>query len=168
MGKILTIIAVLLMLLAAACNTSGCLDNGSAIPRAGFYASADGSAATLDSLEIGGVDAPADSLVLKAGTAASEVYLPMPPQSTSVQWAIAYRYRRLDSPALNDTISMTYESIPYFASEECGAMYVYRLTGLRHTSHLIDSITVADSLITNVDRTSLQIYFCIATEGDER
>ncbi len=47
-------------------------------------------------------------------------------------------------------------------------MYAYRLRSVVHTTHLIDSITVPDSLITNVDRTSMQIYFRIATEGDTR
>ncbi len=63
MGKFLTIAAagVALTALAAGCNTSGCQDNGSAIPLAAFYASDTGSPVTLDSLAIYGLGAPADS-----------------------------------------------------------------------------------------------------------
>ena len=170
MGKFLTIAAagVALTALAAGCNTSGCQDNGSATPLAAFYASDTGSPVTLDSLAIYGLGAPADSAGALPGPAIGSVYLPMRASAPQTAWKIEYRYRDLDTPALNDTITLGYESIPYFASADCGAMYAYRLRSVVHTTHLIDSITVPDSLITNVDRTSMQIYFRIATEGDTR
>jgi len=169
MGKFLTIAAAaagLLGAVTAGCNTSGCQDNGSAIPLAAFCSSATGAPVTLDSLAIYGLGAPADSAVALPGPAIGSVYLPMRASAQSTEWKIEYRYRELDTPALYDTVTLGYESIPYFASADCGAMYAYRLRSVRHTTHLIDSITVTDSLITNVDRTSMQIFFRIATEGD--
>lgn len=65
----------------------------------------------------------------------------------------------LDNPDLIDTVEFEYESIPYFASEECGASYRYRVTKVSHTTHLIDSVRMADSLITNIDRVAILIYF---------
>lgn len=148
----------------ASCNSSGCLDNGSAIPLAGFYSSATARGISLDSLRVQGIGAPGDSAMARPGQSLSQVYLPMSPNPTTTSWVIAYKYTALDYPFYNDTITFTYETTPYFASEECGAMYYYRLTGVRHTYHLIDSITVNDSLITNVNRENLKIFFRVAAE----
>lgn len=148
----------------AGCNTSGCLDNQSSIPLAGFYSSESGAPVALDSLDIGGAGAPDDSLLVKAGTAVSSVYLPLRFRDTSTDFFIRYRYPALglDSPEYNDVISLTYSSEPYFVSEECGAMYRYRITSISYTTHLIDSVVVTDSLITNTDVERLRIYFKIS------
>lgn len=152
------VIAVTAVTLLTGCNTSGCTDNHSAIPLAEFYGS-DMKAVTLDSVQIHGVGAPGDSVLLAAGTRAAEVYLPMRSTAANTTWCVSYKWKRLDMPALNDTISFDYQSIPYLASDDCGAMYRYRLTRVDYTRHIIDSIGVVDSLITNVDIASLHIYF---------
>lgn len=172
--RFLPVIAVtaLLAVAVAGCNTSGCLDNQNSLPLAGFYDSATGADISLDSLDIGGVGAVNDSLLLEAGQAASSVYLPLRSQKDFTAFFIHYAYsaQGLDDPALNDTIGFTYESEPYFASEECGAMYRYKVSRLDYTTHLIDSVVLVDSLITNFDTERLRIYFKIATvesEGSE-
>ena len=165
MGKILR-----LTLCAAAawclwsCNTSGCTDLRSAIPLAEFYSSAADKQISLDSLQISGIGAPGDSVMLAAGTAAQEVYLPMRSQQTSTSWCISYKWEALDNPEWNDTLTFRYHAEPYFASSECGAMYIYHLEGLDYTTHLIDSIAVLDSVITNIDAAQLRIYFNTADE----
>lgn len=79
-------------------------------------------------------------------------------------WCFAYKTEELDYPEFNDTISFGYESKPYFASDECGAVYHYLITECRTTTHLIDSVIVTDSLITNLDRVRIHIYFRTAEE----
>ena len=80
MGKLLRQVAILAGLIGAvltSCNSSGYLDNRSAIPLAEFYNSETGQSLTLDSLEIRGLGAPGDSVLVSAGTAVSQAYLPM-------------------------------------------------------------------------------------------
>lgn len=146
------------------CNTSGCTENRSAVPLAAFYNSATGQEIQLDSVSISGVGAPADSVLSPAGRPVSQVYLPMRPTEPSVEWCLAYKWKALDDPGLYDTIAIGYDSRPYFASEECGVYYRYRITSLSCTDHLIDSVSVADSLITNIDRVYLKIYFRVAQD----
>lgn len=170
--RFLPVIAVMtfVAVAVAGCNTSGCLDNQNSLPLAGFYDSATGAAVSLDSISVGGVGAVNDSLLLEAGQAASSVYMPLRSQKDFTEFFIHYAYtaQGLDDPALNDTIGFSYESVPYFASEECGAMYRYKVSRLDYTTHLIDSVALVDSLITNVDTERLRIYFRIATiESDE-
>lgn len=163
-------VTALLTVALAGCNTSGCLDNQNSLPLAGFYASESGEPIALDSLDIGGVGAVDDSLLVKAGQTVSSVYLPLRSQKEFTEFFIHYAYPALglDDPELNDTIGFTYTSEPYFASEECGAMYRYKVTRLDHTFHLIDSVVLADSLITNVDLERLRIYFKVTEmEPDE-
>lgn len=152
--------------LLAACNTSGCLDNRSSLPLAEFRSSATGAVISVDSLEVAGVDAPDGDVLSAATPAKSQLYLPMRSTESSTSWCFMYRQKALDRPELNDTITFDYESKPYFASEECGATYRYRVTRVANTTHLIDSVRMADSLITNVDQVAILIYFRTA-EADE-
>lgn len=162
------VIIYIIMCIAAgilsACNSSGCLDNGSALPLAGFYSSATARAIAVDSLEIHGVGAPRDSVLLKVARGVSQVYLPFNPSARQVSWCIAYRQKALDRPEMNDTLTFDYDPVTYFASEECGAMYIYRVTSVSHTSHLIDSVKVIDPLITNVELERIRIFFRTAPE----
>lgn len=43
-------------------------------------------------------------------------------------------------------------------------MYHYKVTRFTYTRHLIDSVAMTDSLITNVDRETIKIFFRTASE----
>lgn len=162
LALVLPAVAVAVMMATAtSCSTTGCTDNRSSIPLAGFYDNHTGAAIAIDSIDIGGVGAPGDSLLLASPQQATEVYLPLRSERDEAKFFIAYRQKALDYPELNDTITFGYSSIPYFASEECGAMMRYRLQSVTYTRHLLDSVSVvpADSVITNADIENLRLYF---------
>lgn len=166
-------LAILSVMLAAVicwqgCSTSGCTDNMSSLPLAGFYSYTDKQPVTLDSLAIHGIGAPGDSMLMSMGTSASMVYLPLRSDQAMTQYCIAYGWVVAADKAMNDTITMVYTAMPYFASEECGAAYRYRLHQIDYTRHLLDSIGVVDSLITNIDRERLQLYFRVMTVEDNK
>lgn len=157
------VFAVLAVLALSACNTSGCLENRSSVPLAGFYAAdSAGSSISLDSLQITGLGMPESDPLVKAGTRTGSVYLPMRATEPSATWLFAYKWRDLDFPELVDTIAFHYTSDPYFSSVECGVIFKYRITRLDYTTHLIDSVALADSLITNTDVERIRIYFRVA------
>lgn len=166
MGKILSRILMIIAggaIVLTSCDTDGCTENQSSLPLAGFYSSTTGGQVSLDSLNIGGVGAPNDSLLLETGTTAQQIYLPLRSTASSTAFFINYAYKSLDNAAFNDTIWLDYTADPYFVSEECGAMYRYEITTMRHTTHLIDSVILLDSLITNIDIERLRIYFRTAS-----
>ncbi len=146
------------------CSNSGCTENRSAVPLAAFLDPSTDKAISLDSISISGVDQPNDSVLSPAGTAVSQVYLPMRPTHQSVSWCLSYKWKRLDFPELNDTITFDYTSTPFFASEECGAYYKYHITEMSYTDHLIERVEIVDSLITNVDKVYVNIYFRVETD----
>ncbi|MCM1347806.1 MAG: DUF6452 family protein [Firmicutes bacterium] len=152
---ILTVVA--LALAAGSCNTSGCTDNQNALPLAGFYSSSTGQAISVPDLEIYGQGVPNDSALYNTGAGLSEVYLPF--RADKSETTYNFKYLLADSTTVTDKISFTYTSEPYFASEECGAMYYYHIKSLGYTTNLIDSVVILDSLITNVENQRIHIYF---------
>jgi hypothetical protein len=167
MGKFLSILAVAgitLPALLTGCNTVGCTDLRSSTPLVAFYSSTTLTAISRDSLQITGIGAPNDSVLLAAGTSASQVYMPLRATQTQTSWCLSYKWQSTDYPQLNDTVTFTYKAQPWFASADCGAMYRFEIESVRHTKHLLDSVAVLDSLITNVDATQLQFYFRTSDE----
>jgi hypothetical protein len=167
MGKLLSIVAIASLTLPVAitsCNTSGCTDLRSATPLATFYSSTTGSTIRLDSLQIAGIGAPGDSILLAPGASASQVYLPFRATKTETSWCLSYKWKSTDFAALNDTITFSYDPQPWFASADCGAMFRFKINDVRYTTHLIDSVAVLDSLITNVEASQISIYFRTSDE----
>lgn len=166
MGKILTYLVIfcLTMAMLSACNTGGCTDLRSAVPRADFYSSDNNRPITVDSLSITGIGVPGDSVLYGPGTRNNSVYLPMPPVSNTVRWRFAYMQKDLAASGIADTLTIDFERTPWFAGEECGAMFKYRITSVQCTANVIDSVTVVDSVVVNVDNPSLNIYFHTAQE----
>ena len=141
------------------CNAVGCTENQNSVPLAGFYSMSTDEAIAVDSLAISGEGAPNDSLLVGPSERASEVYLPLRSTATATTFVIKYMQKALAAYNLEDHITFYYESIPWFASEDCGAMYHYRITRVAHTTQLIDSVGISDSLVTNLERQTIKLYF---------
>lgn len=154
-------------LLAPGCNTGGCYDNQSAIPLAQFLESGTGKALTLRGVKIYGIGAPHDSTLMGTSESRGQVYLPMRSTQSTTGWCFEFAVPD-DTIPVADTLVFEYKSIPFFASEECGAMYYYRIEHYRYTRHIIDSVAVAnDSLITNADIPTISIYFAPTPEEEQ-
>ncbi|HBN63710.1 MULTISPECIES: DUF6452 family protein [Duncaniella] len=151
----------------SSCSNVGCTENQNSLPLAGFYSMSTKQQITPDSVAVGGVDAPNDTLLLGPGSRVSQLYLPFRSTKPSTEFYFQYKQKALDFPWLIDTLRFDYVATPYFASEDCGAMYHYRITSYSYTTHLIDSVAVTDSLITNIDHETIQIYFRTAEEEEE-
>ena len=162
MGKVLIFACCVIISLCAivsGCNTTGCTELRSAVPRAEFYSSSSLSTISVDSVQISGIGAPGDSILYGPPERLSTIYLPMPAQTNSVRWRFAYVQKALAAFNIADTVTIDFDRTPWFAGEECGAMYKYRITNLAYTRNIIDSIALPDSMVVNVEKTNLAIYF---------
>lgn len=170
--RLLPVLAVALvaavMTALGGCNTSGCTELHSSIPLAAFFRADNGVQMSVDSVQIHGIGAPGDSVLLAAGTVADRVYLPMRSSRQTTSWCFTYKSRDLLERGITDTLTFDYVSEPYLASDECGAMYRYRITGLHYTENVIDSVSIPQDLITNNDAVSVKIYFRVAAADSER
>lgn len=165
--KVLPVVSVLSLMLPMlwSCNTEECLDNRNSMPYAGFYASAAGhQQIAIDSLTVFGLHAPGDSVLEDSATNISAVYLPFRISSESTSYVFKYNASYLSSDAFNDTVSFSYKLQPRFVSEACGAIYQYVMTGIDHTTHLIDSVVCPNGVIDNSPTENIKIYFRVRTD----
>ena len=162
MTRLQHIIATVVTLLIAAlalpsCSDDSCYDNGSSLPLATLWM--DGSQQTIPGLSIMGIGAPGDSL-LADSTSIQEVYLPLRAGASESRFAL---WRTIVSDetrwVVSDTLTIDYEAIPYFHSAECGAMYNFSISQVRHSHHGIDSVVVLTPLVTNARMPALRIHF---------
>ena len=95
-----------------------------------------------------------------------QVYLPFRYATDRTSFFIHYDYpgQGIASPALNDTVTFRYTAEPFFASEECGAMFRYRVSSVEYTRHILEYIEITDSVVTNVERERFKLYLRTTTE----
>ena len=150
------------------CNSDGCADNSSALPHDGVLLIVYGHASCDGLARHRRCRCPGDSLLLRSGESVYNLYLPFRFDSGSTTFRFHYDYKAqgLDDPALDDIVTFHYTSRPFFASADCGAFYEYTVMGVEYTRHLIDSIAVTDSVITNVDRERIQVFIRTADEPE--
>ena len=153
------VIATALVVALSGCNSGGCTELRSSVPRAVFYSSTTSGQISLDSLLITGIGVPGDSTLYGPSERLSSVYLPMPALVNHVGWRIAYMHKSLAEFDVADTITLDFDRTPWFAGEECGAMYKYKITRLDYTCNLIDSVVLVDSMVVNIDNATLNVYF---------
>lgn len=142
------LLGALIPLLAGCAAT--CYDNRNSLPKAGFYSASSGEAVAVTGISLAGVDAPNDSLLCSPSQSASFVFLPFRPADGETEF-------KLTGNGLSDIITFWYDSTPYFASAECGAIWRYRIRNVEWTRNLIDSVAVVDSIITNIDSEQIKI-----------
>lgn len=153
MRKLLWVISLILALAAlASCSGEGCTNNRNSIPLAGFYSLPDEQKVTISRMPVYGLGAPNDSSLLDTTRNSQQVYLPL--RGNKTQTAFVF-----DGGPVKDTLTINYESYPYYDGEDCGAMWRYLIHDVRYTRNMIDSVFVTDPLITNIERERLMIFF---------
>ena len=156
--SVIPVLSLLFLAAITAC-TGESLDNRNSIGLAGFYDSATKKEVSIDSISVFGVGAPNDSMLVRNGRGVKQVYMPFRINASTVQFCFRYEQKALNFPQLNDTLTINYDPVPYFASKECGVMYIFSIKDFSCTSHLIDSVAIPTMKITNVDRQTIEIYF---------
>jgi len=160
MNRLLHIVlltALAMSLLVAACGDNSCYENGSSLPLATFYVG--NTQQSISRLTVMGIGVPGDSLLLDGGSA-DEMYLPLQAGATTT----SFLFRRqfvigTDTVTIKDTVTIDYQSVEYFHSAECGAMFNFNVKGVRWTENAIDSVVLLNKVITNAPLTSLRIHF---------
>lgn len=65
------------------------------------------------------------------------------------------------SARLADTLYICHQNLPYFTSMDCGTIMRYKLTGTTSTHHLIDSVQISQSDVTNTLQENVKIYYTV-------
>lgn len=161
-GKNILFATLFGLLALNACNTNGCLENQSSLPLAGFYSSSTLSKITVDSISVYAIGVPGDSMMLDCKSSVSQVYMPFDLVSNTTRYVIHYNQQSLSDESNNDTITISYDAVPYFVSSDCGAVFYYDIREYSWTPHLIDSISM-ETRITNVNAENIKVFFRTST-----
>lgn len=153
--------ALLGMTMLAACNDGSCDEGRSAIPKATLYGTEGTTAVSIKNLAVYAIGAPGDTLIVDTATV-SEFYLPLRPSAEQTRFVLDYT----DVKDLRDTITINYQSKPFFVSKECGVMYFFTITDYSTTNHMITSVEISDPVITNMDRTAVRIRVNVLLEDE--
>lgn len=146
------------LLMQWSCSSEECLGNHSALPKAGFYSSLSPlESFTPPKINIGGVGAPADSMLLIDSYGASQCYLPFRIDSDITQYQISCTPD--EGTTLTDIVTFEYDRVPYFVNSACGAMYNFKIRSITTTGNVIDSVVCPEQIITNANIENLRIYF---------
>lgn len=138
------------------CTSHECYDNKNSLPLAGFYSSTESPREVyIDSVAIRGVGAP-DSLYLAAGYYFQQVYMPLELEKGETSYVFEYLTESL--AGITDTVTFRYNEVPYFVSEECGAIYKYEIKEITTTGNVIDSVTCPRGVIDNISEVNIRIY----------
>ena len=120
----------------------------------------------IDSLTVYGVGVPGDSAIIRNRSTVSQVYLPFDVDAASSRFVFRYEQKAFADLDITDTITVAYESRPYFHSKDCGAMYVFDIQSIETSHYLIDSVRVLTPTIDNTNSENIRIYFR-TEEADE-
>lgn len=148
------------MAVATSCASKECYENQTTLPLASFYEAGTMQPVMMDVYKIYGLDAPADSL-LSDSAALQHIYLPFRQNSDTT--AFVFRYDGFNVAAA-DTLTFVYESKPWFVSEQCGVVNYYHIRSICHTDYKIDSVAVPGLIITNANKTNIEIFLRPQTE----
>lgn len=149
-------IALTAALLAVACSDGSCYDNSSALPLVRFYAKGTTTQVEVSNVTIRGIGVPGDSLLVD-NDAVNEVYLPLRANADVTQWRFSYT---VDADIeLADTLTITYDAVPYFSSVECGAMYNFHLKSVELTGDYADSVAIVKPVIDNGTDVAIRMFF---------
>lgn len=118
------------------------------------------SAEPIDSLVAKGYNEhlnilPVMGVILNRKYGATSVELPM--SYTEEEDVYYFNY----SKRFADTLWIKHLNYPYFTSMECGTVMHYRITEVRSTNHLIDSVRVVATEVTNTLKKNVKIYYTV-------
>ena len=141
------------------CSSDGCTNTRNAIPMAGFYDLKTGASAAIIGMKVYGVGSPGDSLLVDTARSSHQIYLPLRGTLSSTSFVF-------DAETVTDTLTINYESYPYFDGEDCGAMWRYVITSVGYNRTIIDSVLVTDPDINNIERERLMIFVTVPSDPE--
>ncbi len=157
------------MALASCLNEVVCEDVATVPVRIGFYAvdTVNDTPAPLSISNITIFGLGQDSIIYDNRDNVSQVELPL--DSTLDSCAFIFRVTFLDDTKFfaDDTLWFIYNRLPNLISMECGFTTFYKLSHVRHSRNLIDSVAIDDANITNSLNEHIKIFPWLADDDND-
>lgn len=137
----------------AGCESNDCMLSSGSYCNLAFV---DGEGKGVKLLDTLTVSTTGDNVIINRKLGAEGMDLPLSYTATVDTFYLKYSTR------LADTLWVEHLNLPYFSSMECGTVMHYRLTGIQSTTHLIDSVRIVNTEITNSLKKNVEIYFTVS------
>ena len=99
-----------------------------------------------------------DTLLLNRGVNLTTFSLPVSYQQP--EDTLIFRFTNTQMQSATDTVWLKKEDIPHFESVDCNTHFFHRLTNVRSTHQVIDTITISNPKVNyDTERTHLNIQF---------
>ena len=135
--------------LVTSCTTIDCPVNSLVLTQYQF-ASSDGLILTLlDTLTVSTTRKDGLDTVFNKGSNISKFYLPI--SYSHPEDELVFHFDG-DSLHLADTLWVKKDDIPHFESVDCNASFFHKLTDIRCTHNLLDSVVIKNPSVTNDDQ----------------
>ena len=140
--------------LLTSCSSIDCPVNSLVLTQYQFTSS-DGQVLTLlDTLTVAMTRKDGSDTLFNKGTQLSTFYLPISYSHPEDQLVFHFDG---DSLHWTDTLWVKKDDIPHFESVDCNASFFHKLTGIRCTHNLLDSVVIINPSVTN-DETVIHVY----------
>ena len=104
-----------------------------------------------------------DTVIINRLAGFDSIALPMSYQRAVDVYVFGIKQKDSDV-STTDTVWVTKENNPHFESVDCGVNYFHTITGVRHTSHTIDSVTINKRNV-NYDASVSHLYIYFRSEA---
>lgn len=142
-----------LSLCMAACESSDCMLSSESYCRMAFVSGQGTPVKLQDTLT---VSTTVTEAIINRKLGAEGMDIPLSYTASVDTFFLLYNSR------LADTLWVEHQNLPYFSSMDCGTVMHYKLLGIKSTNHLIDSLQITDSGVTNMLKENVKIYFTVS------
>ena len=140
----------------AACGNNGCETTRESYLYTQFKAT---GRVSLSSVYAWALTAEGDSLMTYA-TSPTEMELMLQPDTTGTRIRLHCTVNDNGDPyEYDDTLSLSYESYPYFLNMECGCSVYFDISEATVTQHLFKSLTLKNNEITNDEKVNIVLAY---------
>jgi hypothetical protein len=133
------------------CTPGSCFEKTDSLLDASFYDKTTNKAKAPDSLTVFGLGLDTNK-IYSASKTINKASLPLSSASDNSVFVMKIN-------SLTDTVSVFYSSYPHLVSKECGYTYYHHIDSLFHSRNAIDSISINQRIVTNLDEENLRIYY---------
>lgn len=140
-----------LILFSLSCTPESCLEETTSFVNTTLYKKGSNTPTAADSITVFGLGNDTSRLYNKV-LKVSSIKLPLDASSETCGFVIKINN-------ITDTLNFTYTSYPHLISKECGITFFYNLNSYHVSGNSIDSISIRNSNITNLNGENIRIFY---------
>lgn len=151
MKKLMKLPFLAVIVIAFSCSEGACFEETEAYLKGSFYRRPPLKLTAPDSLTLYGSDRPGQT-IYKRKSGVQPALIPLNSAAETSEFVMKIN-------GISDTLEVRYTTFPALISKECGYTFFHDIDTIIYSTHIIDSIKISKSRITNLDEENIRIYY---------